>query len=33
MLDATSWVKHIERGLPTSDHWKFLAHKTRMDVG
>jgi hypothetical protein len=30
--DATSWVKHIERGLPTSGHGKFKAHETSVDV-
>jgi hypothetical protein len=30
--DATSWVKHIERGLPTSGHSKFIAHETSVDV-
>jgi hypothetical protein len=30
--DATSWVKHIERGLPTSGHGKFAAHETDVDV-
>jgi hypothetical protein len=26
--DATSWVKHIERGLPSSGNDKFIAHVT-----
>ena len=30
--DATSWVKHTERGLPTSGHGKFIAHETGVDV-
>ena len=30
--DATSWVKHTERGLPTSGHGKFIEHETGMDV-
>jgi hypothetical protein len=30
--DATSWVKHTERGLPTSGHGKFVAHETGVDV-
>jgi hypothetical protein len=30
--DATSWGKHTERGLPTSGHWNFMAHKTSVDV-
>jgi hypothetical protein len=30
--DATSWVKHIERGLPTSGHGKFIAHETGVNV-
>jgi hypothetical protein len=30
--DATSWVKHTERGLPTSGHSEFVAHKTDVDV-
>jgi hypothetical protein len=24
--------KHTERGLSTSGHWKFIAHKTSVDV-
>jgi hypothetical protein len=31
-LVATSWVKHIERGLPTSGHGKFIAHETGVNV-
>jgi hypothetical protein len=31
-LDATSWVKHIERGLPTSGHSKFIAHEMGVNV-
>jgi hypothetical protein len=30
--DATSWVKYIERGLPTSVHSKFIAHETGVDA-
>jgi hypothetical protein len=30
--DSTSWVKHTERGLPTSGHGKFIAHETGVDV-
>jgi hypothetical protein len=30
--DATSWVKHTERGLPTSDHGKFIAYETGVNV-
>jgi hypothetical protein len=30
--DATSWVKHTERGLPTSGHGKFIAHETSVNV-
>jgi hypothetical protein len=30
--DATSWVKHTERDLPTSGHNKFIAHETSVDV-
>jgi hypothetical protein len=30
--DATSWVKHTERGLPTRGHGKFIAHETGVDV-
>jgi hypothetical protein len=30
--DATSWVKHTERGLPTSGHSEFVAHETDVDV-
>jgi hypothetical protein len=30
--DATSWVKHIERGLPTSGYGKFIAHEMGVDV-
>jgi hypothetical protein len=29
---APSWVKHIERGLPTSDRSEFVAHETDVDV-
>jgi hypothetical protein len=29
---ATSWVKHTERGLPTSGHNKFIAHDTDVNV-
>jgi hypothetical protein len=31
-LDAPSWVKHIERGLPTSGYDKFIAHETGVNV-
>ena len=31
-LDAPSWVKHTERGLPTSDHGKFIAQETGVNV-
>jgi hypothetical protein len=31
-LDATSWVKHTERGLPTSGHGKFIAHEMGVNV-
>jgi hypothetical protein len=31
-LDATSWVKHTEAGLPTSGYGKFIALETNMDV-
>jgi hypothetical protein len=30
--DATSWVKHTERGLPTSGRSKFIAHETGVNV-
>jgi hypothetical protein len=30
--DATSWVKQTEKGLPTSGHWNFIAHKMSVDV-
>jgi hypothetical protein len=30
--DAPSWVKHIERGLPTSGYSKFIAHETGVNV-
>jgi hypothetical protein len=30
--DATSWVKHTERGLPTNGHSKFITHETNVDV-
>jgi hypothetical protein len=30
--DAPSWVKHTERGLPTSGHSEFVAHETDVDV-
>jgi hypothetical protein len=30
--DATSWVKHTERGLPTSGHRNFIAHETGVNV-
>jgi hypothetical protein len=30
--DAPSWVKHTERGLPTSGHDKFIAHETGVNV-
>jgi hypothetical protein len=30
--DAPSWVKHTERGLPTSGCSKFIAHETGMNV-
>jgi hypothetical protein len=30
--DATSWVKHTERGLPTSGYGKLIAHETSADV-
>jgi hypothetical protein len=30
--DATSWVKHTERGLPTRGHGKFIAHETGVKV-
>jgi hypothetical protein len=30
--DATSWVKHTERGLPTSGYSKFIAYKASVDV-
>ena len=30
--DAPSWVKHIERGLPTRGHDKFIAHETGVNV-
>ena len=30
--DAPSWVKHTERGLPTSGYRKFIAQGTCVDV-
>jgi hypothetical protein len=30
--DATSWVKHTKRGLPTSGYGKFIAHETGVNV-
>jgi hypothetical protein len=30
--DALSWVKHTERGLPTSGHGKFITQGTGVDV-
>jgi hypothetical protein len=30
--DAPSWVKHSERGLPTSGYSKFIAHETGVNV-
>ena len=30
--DATSWVKHTERGLPTSGHGKCVAYETGVNV-
>jgi hypothetical protein len=30
--DATSWVKHTERGLPTSGYRKFIVQGTGVDV-
>jgi hypothetical protein len=30
--DAISWVKHTERGLPTSGYRKFIAQGTGVDV-
>jgi hypothetical protein len=30
--DATSWVKHIERGLPTSGYRKLIAQGMGVDV-
>jgi hypothetical protein len=30
--DAPPWVKHTERGLPTSGHGKFITHETNVDV-
>jgi hypothetical protein len=30
--DAPSWVKHTERGLPTSGHGKFIAHETGVNI-
>jgi hypothetical protein len=30
--DAPSWVKHTERGLPTSGYSEFVAHETDVDV-
>jgi hypothetical protein len=30
--DATSWVNHTERGLPTRGHGKPVAHETGVDV-
>jgi hypothetical protein len=31
-LDAPSWVKHTERGLPTSGHIKSITHETGVNV-
>jgi hypothetical protein len=30
--DAPSWVKHIERDLPTSGYSEFIAHETGVIV-
>jgi hypothetical protein len=30
--DATSWVKHTERGLLPNHHWKSIAYGTSVDV-
>jgi hypothetical protein len=30
--DAPSWVKHLERGLPTSGYSKFIAHEMGVNV-
>jgi hypothetical protein len=30
--DATFWVKHTKRGLPTSGHSKFIVHETGVNV-
>ena len=30
--DAPSWVKHPERGLPTSGYSEFIAHEADVDV-
>jgi hypothetical protein len=30
--DALSWVKHTERGLPTSGHGKFITQGTGVNV-
>jgi hypothetical protein len=30
--DAPSWIKHTERGLPTSGHGKFIAHEMGVNV-
>jgi hypothetical protein len=30
--DAPSWVKHTERGLPTSGYGKLIAHATGVNV-
>jgi hypothetical protein len=30
--DAPSWVKHSERGLPTSGYSKFIAHETGVNI-
>jgi hypothetical protein len=30
--DASSWVKHTRRGLPTSGYRKFIAHETGVIV-
>jgi hypothetical protein len=30
--DATSWVKHTERGLPTSGYRKSIAQETGVNV-
>jgi hypothetical protein len=30
--DTTSWVKHTERGLPTSGYRKFITQGTGVDI-